>query len=173
MTIYSKGMSRTNLITLVAIGIVATGAAFLYLAPAQKPAFYIDPSDQRMINAGQAIYAQHCAACHGVKLEGQPDWRIRLPNGRLRAPPHDATGHTWHHADSVLFDIVKHGLVAGKTAPSGHESDMPAYRDVLSDSEIMAVLAYIKSTWPQEIRDLQQEASSRHEREQEALTASD
>jgi len=28
---------------------------------------------------------------------------------------------------------------------------MPAYENVLSDEEIIAVLSYIKSTWPEEI----------------------
>jgi mono/diheme cytochrome c family protein len=88
----------------------------------------------------------HCAACHGVKLEGQPDWRRRLPNGRLPAPPHDESGHTWHHPDSVLFGITKNGLLP-PYAPTGYESDMPAFGDKLADEEIWAVLAYIKSRW--------------------------
>jgi mono/diheme cytochrome c family protein len=163
MAIRNKGMSRTVLVTIVAIFILTAGAAFLYFGSAQKPIFYIDPTDQQQVSRGEAIYVQHCAACHGAKLEGQPDWRTRLPNGRLRAPPHDESGHTWHHPDIVLFDIVKHGLVPGKTAPSGHESDMPAYGNILSDEEIMAVLAYIKSTWPEEIQEMQQEASLRQQ----------
>lgn len=92
------------------------------------------------------MYAQHCAACHGSKLEGQPNWQRRLPNGRLPAPPHDETGHTWHHTDSVLFGIVKHGVVP-PYAPAGYESDMPAFQGLLGDNDIWAVLAYIKSYW--------------------------
>ena len=94
---------------------------------------------------GQRIYAEQCAKCHGVNLEGQPDWMKRLPNGRLPAPPHDATGHTWHHSDAQLFRIVKEGL--GSIAP-GYETDMPIFSGVLTDGEIQAVLDYIKSTWP-------------------------
>ena len=30
---------------------------------------------------GKAVYDQHCASCHGAKLEGQPNWRKPLPNG--------------------------------------------------------------------------------------------
>jgi mono/diheme cytochrome c family protein len=160
MTNPTKRMSRTKLAVFAAVAIMIAVAAFLYLARTQEPAFYIDPTDQ--LSSGEAIYVQHCAACHGAKLEGQPDWRNRLPNGRLLAPPHDVSGHTWHHPDAVLFDIVKYGLVPGRTAPPGHESDMPAYGNILSDTEIMAVLAYIKSTWPQEIQETQQEVSERH-----------
>ena len=82
-----------------------------------------------------------------MKLEGQPNWRSRLPNGRLPAPPHDETGHTWHHPDAVLFGDHKYGLVPGNSAPPDYESDMPTFSDVLSDDEIWAVLAYIKSHW--------------------------
>ncbi|WP_170942271.1 c-type cytochrome, partial [Noviherbaspirillum denitrificans] len=80
---------------------------------------------------------------------------------RLPAPPHDETGHTWHHPDSVLFDIVKNGLVPGRTAPDGYQSDMPAYGTTLSDADITAVLAYIKSTWPSEPLALQKEMTLR------------
>jgi mono/diheme cytochrome c family protein len=99
------------------------------------------------IALGQKIYAQHCAACHGAKLEGQPNWRQPLPNGRMPAPPHDESGHTWHHTDAVLFGITKEGLVPGKYAPPGYQSDMPGFGDKLSDDEIRAVLAFIASRW--------------------------
>ena len=105
-----------------------------------------DPRDAAKVNAGAKIYAQHCAACHGAKLEGQANWRARLPNGRLPAPPHDESGHTWHHPDSVLFGITQHGLVP-PYAPPDYQSDMPAFGGKLSDDEIWAVLAYLKSHW--------------------------
>jgi len=98
------------------------------------------------LQAGAKIYAQHCAACHGMKLEGQANWRQRLPNGRMPAPPHDESGHTWHHPDHVLFGITKHGLVP-PYAPPGYESDMPAFSGTLSDAEIRSVMAWIASHW--------------------------
>ena len=58
----------------------------------------------------------------------------------------DESGHTWHHADRVLFAITKNGLVPPH-APRDYESDMPAYGGKLSDDEIWAALAYIKSHW--------------------------
>lgn len=119
--------------------------------------FYIDTDDPETLRVGHALYMSHCAACHGAQHEGQPNWRIRRPDGRLPAPPHDETGHTWHHPDLVLFDITRNGMVPGRTAPEGYESDMPAYAGILSDEEIIAVLAYIKSTWPAEVRDLHDE----------------
>ena len=64
------------------------------------------------VEQGRQVYADQCASCHGADLEGQPDWRSPLPSGRLPAPPHDPSGHTWHHSDNVLFRIVKVGTAA-------------------------------------------------------------
>jgi mono/diheme cytochrome c family protein len=108
---------------------------------------------------GKAAYDAQCASCHGAHLEGQPNWRERLPNGRLPAPPHDATGHTWHHDDGMLFNITRNGVAA--YAPPGYQSDMPAFADKLTDTEIWAVIAYIKSTWPPQAREYQAAISGR------------
>jgi mono/diheme cytochrome c family protein len=108
------------------------------------------------LTLGRALYAEHCAACHGAQLEGAPDWQQRGPDGRFPAPPHDETGHTWHHGDGMLFDYVRRGGQAvlddlDVALPSG----MPGFGDVLGDTEIEAILAFIRSTWPKEIREFQ------------------
>lgn len=138
----------------VAVAAVAA-AAVLFAWPRDDPA---------RIAAGRAVYDRSCASCHGANLEGEPNWREKKPSGRMPAPPHDATGHTWHHADAVLVGITKFGLVPGKYAPPGYESDMPGFGGALSDDEIRAVIDYIKSTWPDEIRRAQSEASERARR---------
>jgi mono/diheme cytochrome c family protein len=125
---------------IAAIALVVIAAAMLWLWPRAAPAG--DPA------AGKLVYEQHCASCHGANLEGQLNWQKRLPNGRLPAPPHDATGHTWHHSDAELFTMVKQSLAA---LVPGYESDMPAFAGILSDQQIWDVLAYVKSRWPPEI----------------------
>jgi mono/diheme cytochrome c family protein len=112
-----------------------------------------DQNDPKLVERGKVVYAEECARCHGANLEGQPDWRHRLPNGRMPAPPHDPTGHTWHHSDRQLFDMTKFG--PGALVP-GYQSDMPGFQDKLSDSDIWAVLSYIESKWPTDIREKQQ-----------------
>lgn len=109
------------------------------------------PRDPAQLARGRVLYEQQCASCHGANLEGQPNWRERLPNGRMPAPPHDDSGHTWHHPDEVLFGITKYGLVPGKYAPPKYESDMPGFGSVLTDDEIRAVLAYIESAWSSKV----------------------
>lgn len=108
-------------------------------------------SDPAVLATGERIYRQHCAGCHGAGLEGQPNWRERDASGRLPAPPHDASGHTWHHPDEVLIAITKHG-VAKAADLQGYDSAMPAYDQVLSDAEIVAVLSWIRAQWPENIR---------------------
>lgn len=132
-----------------AVAFVIGAIVFVSLSEKKSPA---DRDNTRQVARGKSVYTQHCAACHGIRLEGQPDWRQRLPSGRMPAPPHDASGHTWHHPDDVLFGITKLGMVPGKYAPPGYQSDMPAFGNALSDEEIWAVLAYIKNAWPEEIR---------------------
>lgn len=109
---------------------------------------------------GRAIYDRHCAPCHGNHLEGQPEWRQRRADGRLPAPPHDDSGHTWHHPMEQLFAIIKFGLVP-PNAPAGYASDMPAFGGRLSDEEIRAVLAYIESRWSAEVRRMREERFKR------------
>lgn len=136
------------------VGISALAMAWFVAMPMDET---IDPDDPVLVSQGAAVYRDYCAACHGQDLEGQPNWQKRDASGRLPAPPHDETGHTWHHPDDVLFDIVKYGI--SRFAPPGYESDMPAFDGVLSDTEIRAVLSYIKSTWPERLRTRQAETS--------------
>ena len=105
-----------------------------------------EPDSAPRLELGRAVYQTHCASCHGEKLQGQPDWRRRLPNGRLPAPPHDDSGHTWHHPDAQLYLMITGGMKP-PVAPPDYESDMPAFGNKLSDEQVWAVLAWIKSHW--------------------------
>lgn len=108
-----------------------------------------DVNNAALVAQGKLVYAAQCASCHGANLEGQPNWQADLPTGGRLAPPHDVTGHTWHHNDESLFTTVKYGGQA--TSPPGYKNNMPAFSQ-LSDSDIWAVLTYIKSTWPPDIQ---------------------
>lgn len=138
------------------------GGVFALWLPPQSPSM-IDPSDRQVVALGQTVYARACASCHGANLEGQPNWQERRSDGKLPAPPHDASGHTWHHSDDVLFKITRDGL--GAIVSKAYATDMPVYAGVLSDAEIRASLAFIKSRWPASIRSRQAEmtkAAQRH-----------
>jgi peptide/nickel transport system substrate-binding protein len=114
------------------------------------PPLQAEPDNTAQVAVGRTVYAKHCAACHGANLEGQPNWRKRLPSGNFPAPPHDETGHTWHHPDPYLFETTKYGWQ--RFAPPGYTSTMLGFKDVLTDAEIWAVLGFIKSRWSASIR---------------------
>ena len=121
--------------------------------------FFIVPATGATLVQGKQRYAMYCASCHGAQLQGEPNWRQRMVNGRLPAPPHDVSGHTWHHADAQLVSMVRDGFVPGVTAPIGYESNMPAFGAVLSDAEIESIFAYIKTQWPEDVLQAQREVS--------------
>lgn len=145
-------LSIGKLGALAGAGVLLAVAGFVgyqyYRAAMPRPG--LTPGDAEVVALGEALYAEHCASCHGTSLQGQPNWQQRLANGRLPAPPHDASGHTWHHPPEQLFELTKRGPAA--LVGGGYESDMPAYAGVLSDAEIWAVLSYLKSRWPEDIR---------------------
>jgi mono/diheme cytochrome c family protein len=130
------------------------GGVYLIFAngSAEEADVMLQADDPQTLMHGSGLYSVNCASCHGANLEGQPDWRSRGSNGRLPAPPHDKTGHTWHHDSDTLFRLTKYGVAKLIDAPS-YETDMPIYDGILTDDEILAILSYIKSTWPLEIRD--------------------
>ena len=116
-------------------------------------------TDSSIIESGKQIYAKNCASCHGINLEGQKNWMSRLPDGLMPAPPHDETGHTWHHSDRFLFMVTKYGIE--EFIGEKYLNNMPVYKDILSDEEIIAVLSYIKSTWPSKIKKIHDQINER------------
>lgn len=135
-------MKKSTVLLLAGAGALLAAAGVWQFVPSELS---IDHTDRALVARGEPLYARHCASCHGVQLEGQPDWQSRNAQGRLPAPPHDDSGHTWHHDDLLLFEVTKYGI--GKHAPPGYESDMPAFAGHLSDADIVATLAFIKSRW--------------------------
>lgn len=135
-------------------GVTGIAAVWAMLAPPAAAFFHNIPDAEQ----GGSIYAERCASCHGSKLEGQPDWQSPKSDGTYPAPPHDQTGHTWHHDDAMLTDYVTRGGQAVlKEMGVEFQSGMPAFGELLSATEIADVLAYIKSTWPEPIKAIQAE----------------
>jgi cytochrome c6 len=78
---------------------------------------------------GNAIYSSKCAICHGKDGRGMPNWRSK-------GQP-DFTDPKWQkaHTDAQIADATKNGK--GKY--------MPAFKSKLSDEEITAVVARIRT----------------------------
>lgn len=105
--------------------------------------------DPQQVAQGEVLYNQYCAECHGANLEGEPNWQSARPDGSFPAPPHDDSGHTWHHPDDYLMDVITRG------GPAVYNGTMPGFGSQLSASEIEMILDYIKSDWGQEAREFQ------------------
>ena len=139
----------------ILVGAVVLGG-LLYVVPSLffngpiRADISLKPLDQDLVDLGKLVYKNNCASCHGVDLEGQERWRQPDADGYMPAPPHDESGHTWHHPDEYLFLMTKYGLeeIIGQEYPN----NMPAYNNILSDQEIVAALSFIKSTWSMKVR---------------------
>lgn len=147
-----RPMFRFWFATLLSLGAISSSLA-------------LEPLDTASIERGEPLYEAHCAACHGAELEGEANWRVRKPDGSLPAPPHDDSGHTWHHPDSLLFDYTKLGgeEALRRMGITGVVSGMPAFGVTLSDQEIWDVLTYIKSSWSSDMRRFQWEMTREDE----------
>ncbi len=130
-----------------------------YVAQRAPAADRIDADSPALVAWGKTVYADHCAACHGANLEGQAHWQRPGPDGRLPAPPHDESGHTWHHSDRYLIHVVQQGQVAGVDRPPDYRGNMPAFGQQLSREEIVAAMSFIKSHWSFDHRAWQERAS--------------
>ncbi len=144
---------KKALVAITGLGAIAA-LGWTMLTPSAQTATEKNRNDDTV--AGQVLYQENCASCHGANLEGEPDWRSTKEDGRLPAPPHDKTGHTWHHGEGLLFNYTKLG---GKEALASQgidfNSGMPGFGEQLNDQQIWDILAYIKSTWPTRQRELQ------------------
>ncbi|CUI00407.1 c-type cytochrome [Leisingera aquaemixtae] len=138
-----KGVAVT-----VAAGLAAAG--YYWLAESGPQAAGILPyQDPEAVALGEAVYLDHCASCHGADLQGEPNWQDRDSDGYLPAPPQDESGHTWHHPDAQLLDITRRGVA--EVVGNGYRSRMGGFAGVLTEEEMLAVLAYIKSRWPAKV----------------------
>lgn len=136
--------------------VLALLLSMLGAAAAQVPGGRPDPA-QADLAAGRAIYGQYCSSCHGANGEGAPGWQMPDVRGELPAPAHNATGHTWRHADAALYEMVSEGWRDPFNRTD--RQTMPAFGDRLSAQEIRAVISYLKTLWTAEQRQAQAEAS--------------
>ena len=110
--------------------------------------------DSDKVAAGADLYAGLCASCHGTDLKGDPDWQVMNEDGSFPPPPQNSSGHTWHHGDDLLVEII----LDGSEFP---QSRMPAFGGQLTEAEVVSILEFFKSTWGPQERTLQWEVTLR------------
>jgi mono/diheme cytochrome c family protein len=150
--------TRRGWLLAASVGVVAVGLGGMLWATSGDGTTSSAAVDAEVMALGARTYAVHCATCHGPAGEGSPGWRTRGPDGHLPPPPHDASGHTWHHGDGLLFRIVRDGCDA--YPPSARDRcGMPAFGDRLAGAEIRAVIEHLKTWWGEEERAYQADRS--------------
>ena len=140
----------------IAVAVIGGGTWYISLPPADGDLAM--PDLTVAAKNGKQSYAEHCAACHGANLEGAADWRSAGADGILPAPPHDDSGHTWHHTDEFLFAYVWLGgeETQRRMGISDPKSAMPGFRDSLTQADVVHILSFIKSRWSERSRTYQQ-----------------
>ncbi len=153
-----------TIVGFVIIGLALSGAGYWWFirgitgTPAGEASGEAAPTlNPQQVVRGEQLYQINCAQCHGFRGEGNPNWRERNPDGTYLPPPHDSTGHTWHHADTLLYQIIRDGGAIYETP--GFKSLMPAFGDQLTSEETGDVITYLKSLWAPDQRASQTKVS--------------
>ncbi len=139
--IFTKKYRRTLLVVLGSLLMIGVLAACQ--TDEDVVAEYPIVLSTKLINEGRPIYQTNCASCHGD---------ANTPPPMAAAPRHTADGHTWHHRDEQLVGWVLDGVPNGQI--------MPKFRGTLSELEVQAAIAYIKTFWPNDI--IQMQARGEH-----------
>jgi mono/diheme cytochrome c family protein len=94
-------------------------------------------ADNNAMRAGAAIYKDSCAACHKDSGEGEANLFPRL-SGSAQVQSDDPT---------TLARVVLHGTRAVSTSGAPTAPAMPAFDWRLGDTQVAAVLTYIRNNW--------------------------
>lgn len=103
-------------------------------APAAAPAA---TARTRLTQAGEKLYEQHCAACHGEQGQGVPGAYPPLAGNRAVTMAHTQN----------LLQVMLHGGFGPATAERPRPYGMPPFTLTLNDTEIAAVISYIRNAW--------------------------
>jgi mono/diheme cytochrome c family protein len=100
--------------------------------------------NQDVVDYGAGLFQQNCAICHGVNAEGTKEWKKTDVNGNYPPPPLNGSAHAWHHSIPQLARSIKEGGIKLGGV-------MPPFGDKLTDQDVLAVIAYFQSKWPDEV----------------------
>ncbi|HUV23304.1 MAG TPA: cytochrome c [Gammaproteobacteria bacterium] len=100
--------------------------------------------DSEMVMTGTQLFQRNCAACHGANAEGTREWKKTDATGHYPPPPLDGSAHAWHHSIPQLARSIKEGGIELGGV-------MPGFGDQLDSQQILALIAYFQSKWPEDI----------------------
>ncbi len=95
------------------------------------------PRDARTMARGEQIFDQRCAYCHGDAGQGAQGAYPALAGSRAVDMDRPIN----------LIQVVRHGGFLPATAGNPRPYGMPAFGHLLDDSEIAAVLTFVRASW--------------------------
>jgi len=132
--------------------------SFMSQLPLDTTSAPATPEGSVAVPDGSVIFASNCSSCHGTNGQGMSGVFPPLNGSSV------VTGDT-----ETLTKILLHGLQGPVTvAGSQYNGMMPAFGNTLNDTQIAAVLTYIRSlpkndkgnVTPEEVKDVRKEISS-------------
>ncbi|SDF76606.1 c-type cytochrome [Thalassobaculum litoreum] len=142
----------------VVIGALITAGDLFWERYTNQTAISADHANAAQVGLGHSLYDQHCAFCHGADLVGKPGWDGDYPDGGRPPLPLEGTAPIWRLSDRDLFDVIKFG--GQPFSPPSYRNEMPAFEADLADADIWAIIAFIKSRWPEDVHTRQKEAAA-------------
>jgi mono/diheme cytochrome c family protein len=116
---------------------LAAIATYLKQLPPPRHVKGFNPPDEAAMRAGEAIYTDTCAACHGANGEGQP----------RTFPPLAADASVQARDPTTIVRIVLAGSRSVPTPATPTPLAMPAFAWKLDDAEIASVATYVRNAW--------------------------
>jgi mono/diheme cytochrome c family protein len=101
----------------------------------------------KSLQQGAALYAQHCATCHGDNGQGLQEMDASAPTGKVNIPALADNRAVSLSSSANLVRIILAGGYAPSTAGNPRPYGMPPFVHVLTDEDIAAVTTYIRASW--------------------------
>ena len=104
---------------------------------AASPAAQMTPPDIAVMKAGEAIFADECAACHLGRGQGQT----------LAFPPLANSANAQQLDPTTTLHLILAGAQASPTRAAPTPFTMPAFAWKLDDRQVAAVATYLRNNW--------------------------
>ena len=112
-----------------AIGVTGGWRLYSFAASAEDVSKVWESKD--LIARGEKVYGANCVACHQANGKGVPGTFPALDGSKI------ATGPKPAHMDVVMNGVVK----------NGQPTAMVAWKNMLSDTDLAAVITYERNSW--------------------------